>query len=203
MYKIVRSILIDKVLDDTMDLFWKKGLLDTSIEELVDTTRLNRAALYKYFKDKDGLFLAMLQRYHEQIVPLFISPLQREPKGINGIIDFFTNFLLYCETENAAKGCFIIATSANIHIHDEKVAEFIAAFLSELRQLFLANLLNAQIAAEVSNELDCHACADFLVGNVFGFWTLLRAKAPLALIKNHLQGVLDYLSNCQINVNKV
>ncbi|NNM60080.1 MAG: TetR/AcrR family transcriptional regulator [Legionellales bacterium] len=197
MTKITLTILSDEVLDNTMRLFWRKGFAETSIKEITMLTGFNRSAIYKYFGGKDALFLAMLQRYREYVTSLFIAPLQRNNNDVSGILDFFNQFLPLCQSHSAPNGCFLIATASDLPVHTQPVINFITDFLSLLRQLFYDNLSTAKMNKQLSSELDCSAIADFLVGNVFGLWTLLRANAPQSLLVNHVNGVLSYLLSCK------
>ena len=68
-------------LERAMRVFWKRGYEATSIQELVDATRINRASLYATFGGKRELFLAALARYEEVVVkPLFEALADPEPR---------------------------------------------------------------------------------------------------------------------------
>lgn len=56
----------DEVLDTAMRAFWEKGYFDTSIQDLSDTTGLQRSSLYATFKSKHELYMSALRRYHAQ-----------------------------------------------------------------------------------------------------------------------------------------
>lgn len=194
MAKIFQYTLSDEVLDKTMRLFWRKGFSGTSIDDITTMTGLNRAAIYNHFGGKEALFLAMLQRYRQQVTTQFVAPLQQEYKSIANIHHFFEQFLMMCKTSDTSDGCFLIAVASDLPSHSEPIADFIAAFLSLLRTLFYNNLLTAKTDRQIPDETNCYEVADFLVGNVFGIMTLFRAKAPKTLLINHLTGLLTYLS---------
>ena len=46
-----------EVLDKALQLFWKKGFADTSLQDLEKATGVNKSGLYSEFKDKDEIFL--------------------------------------------------------------------------------------------------------------------------------------------------
>ena len=56
----------DAILDTSAKLFNQHGYKEVSIRDIAQACGLTNAALYYYFKNKDDLFLAMLQRDHEQ-----------------------------------------------------------------------------------------------------------------------------------------
>src|SRR3990167_10863057 len=81
MARITQRVLSEEVLDKTMQLFWEKGFFNTSIEEILEVTGFNRAAIYNHFGDKKGLFIAMLQRYRAQITPKLTLPLTNQSRS--------------------------------------------------------------------------------------------------------------------------
>jgi len=196
MGQVTQRIVCEEMLDKTMQLFWKRGFFNTSIEDVVEATGFNRAAIYKYFGGKEGLFLAMLKRYRDQMTPQLTAPLlHNQPSGIENIKTFFSQFLQLYQQNCLSDGCFLIATASDLPSHHQDVAIFIKDFLEHLRQLFRNRLEDEQKTNKLISEMDVNATADFLVGNVFGLMTLFRSDAPYELLKNHINGVMNYLSS--------
>lgn len=56
----------DAILDTSAKLFNQHGYKEVSIRDIAQACGLTNAALYYHFKNKEDLFLAMLQRDHEK-----------------------------------------------------------------------------------------------------------------------------------------
>ena len=56
----------EKVLATAADVFWRRGYEVVSIQDLEAATGLGRGSLYNAFGDKEGLFIAALDRYIER-----------------------------------------------------------------------------------------------------------------------------------------
>lgn len=56
----------DAILDTSAKLFSERGYKEVSIRDIAQACGMTNAALYYHFKNKEDLFLAMLQRDHEQ-----------------------------------------------------------------------------------------------------------------------------------------
>ena len=54
------------ILDTSAKLFSQQGYKEVSIRDIAQACGMTNAALYYYFKNKEDLFLAMLQRDHEK-----------------------------------------------------------------------------------------------------------------------------------------
>ncbi len=60
----------DAILDAAILEFRTHGFVGTSVQRLVDVTGRSRSSLYNRFGDKDGLFVAALERYLEHMCPV-------------------------------------------------------------------------------------------------------------------------------------
>lgn len=192
MGNVVQKVISEEVLDKAMRLFWEKGFFGTSIDDIVEVSGFNRAAIYKFFGGKDNLFLEMLKRYRQKMTSLFTAPLQRTTLGLQAIEDFFDQFLGLNQSDLPC-GCFLIATASNLPAHDKEVAEFIREFSHDLRQLFSALLESAVEKKELAPTVDKKAIADFLIVNVFGLFTLHRMGVPTTSIANHISMISQFL----------
>ena len=88
-----KQLLSEDILDKAMNLFWEKGYANTSVDDIIMTTGLNRTMLYKCFGGKNKFFLEMLERFYQTVTYTVTLPLQNETDGINGIRVFFSQFI--------------------------------------------------------------------------------------------------------------
>ncbi len=66
-----RSIgMKEKILEAAFTLFCDQGYYQTTTNEIAKTAGVSIGSLYSYFKDKDAIFLEILQRYHQQFTAL-------------------------------------------------------------------------------------------------------------------------------------
>ncbi len=65
--KQTRSIeMKEKILNAALQLFCEKGYYKTTTNEIAHRAEVSIASLYSYFKDKDTIFLEILERYHDK-----------------------------------------------------------------------------------------------------------------------------------------
>jgi TetR/AcrR family transcriptional repressor of nem operon len=63
----VREFDTEAAVEAAMQVFWCRGYEATSVQDLVDATGVGRGSLYAAFGSKEGLYLAALDRYREQL----------------------------------------------------------------------------------------------------------------------------------------
>lgn len=59
----------DKILDAAQEVFTKKGMDGTRMQEIADTAGINKALLHYYFRSKQKLFEAIFKKVFKQFFP--------------------------------------------------------------------------------------------------------------------------------------
>jgi len=108
---------VDEVLDKAMRIFWNRGYEATSMQDLVDSTGINRGSLYSTYRDKHALFLAALRRYAETIHHRLLVDLESTYGPREAIRQ---SFLAFAEkmSEGGNCGCFLTNTALELAAHD-------------------------------------------------------------------------------------
>lgn len=184
-------------LDQAMQLFWRKGYFDTSVEDLAAGTGLNRAAIYADYGSKKKLFEALLGRYRAQVTAQRLAPLQAEDAGLEQLEQFFRQFRNLGAPGESRLGCLMCLTAAEVSPHLPSVARIVTSYLDELGRLFRRALINARKRGEVRPRTDAARMANYLTGAVLGLMALVRSPAPRGAIAHYLDGVLSLLHNLQ------
>ncbi len=56
----------EKVISAALEMFCEKGYYATTTNEIAKRAQVSIGSLYSYFKDKDTIFLEILEKYHEK-----------------------------------------------------------------------------------------------------------------------------------------
>jgi|AntDeeMinimDraft_5_1070356.scaffolds.fasta_scaffold08664_2 TetR/AcrR family transcriptional repressor of nem operon len=194
MANAIERVLSEPVLDKTMRLFWARGYTQVPIEEIVTITGFNRAAIYNRFGGKRGLFLAMLERYRDQVTIPLLDPLRAHEEGIEAIKAFFQRVSESPELTRQSLGCMLVATASDQGNLDAPASTLVTGYLEELTALMRAALDDARQQGQLHAAVDVDASADFLAGNVLGLMTLSRWPAPQNVFQNQVREILCYLN---------
>ena len=190
------SSVNEQALEQCMQLFWHQGYFNTSIDELVKTSGLSRAVIYKHFGGKEGFFVAMLKRYRKNLTSQFFAPLQKE-QGLHALFAFFEQFIKLSEQGHMQHGCFFIATASELPSHQRATKEVIEGFLGKLSALFYRALEYGKEHNQLNQSLDCQAASSFLVANIFGLFTLARAVNNTDWVRNQIIMIKQFLGAYQ------
>jgi len=128
------------VVEKAMNLFWKNGYENTSMQMLEKEMGINKFSIYSSFKSKHGLFLESLKNYKKRISFMF-DELKKSPDGIESIKKFFYDSIKITQLEECQNGCLITNT---YHEFSEKEDEIInkemTHFMDNLKELFIEKL---------------------------------------------------------------
>ena len=197
MANVIERVLSESVLDKTMRLFWARGYAQIPIEEIVAVTGFNRAAIYNRFGGKRGLFLAMLERYRDQVTSRLLDPLRVHEEGIEAIRTFFQRVSESPEVTHQSLGCMLVATATDQGNLDAPASALVTDYLEELTTLMRAALYDARQQGRLDAAVSVEASADYLVGNVLGLMTLSRWKGPQSAFQNQVQEIFCHLNRLE------
>lgn len=138
-----------KVLDDCISLFWENSFNGTSINTIVDHTRVNRFSLYQEFENKQGILYEALKLYRERYSNELIKRLESNAAVEEILKDFFYGFL---KRGANPVGCFIIYTATELGDNDEYINSFLKSYLQDLEKKF-TSLLNSNSVYKNQSKL--------------------------------------------------
>ncbi|MEM7548916.1 MAG: TetR/AcrR family transcriptional regulator [Bacteroidota bacterium] len=175
-----------EVIQKATQLFWKKGYHATSMQDLVDTTGLNRSSIYNSFEDKFNLFLECLKMYQGNERAKALQVVFKETSPIKAIKVFFRNGAKqsFCEKN----GCFIVNATTELGKSDSLVVDFLEKNERSLKKMFKDLLDDAKAKDELDKSEDTEALASYLFSSFQG----IRVTSILAKDELELNKIADY-----------
>lgn len=182
-----------EALEKAMMVFWKKGYVDTSIDDLVEATGVSRYGLYGEFGSKHGLFLASLDHYQDTAVNAYFGIVERSGAAMADIRLYFDTLLNWYSQPAGKLGCLMCNSATEVAPHDKSVQKKVRGALDRMTSGFAAALKNAKNNGEVSADLDVTQGADFLTGILLGASVMVRSGAGKQMIANTIKMSLSSL----------
>ena len=173
-----------EALSKAMMVFWQKGYVDTSIDDLVDATGVSRYGLYGEFGNKRGLFLAALDYYQDTAVKEFFGIVEQPGAGLNEIKLYFDQILNIYTQPAGQLGCLMCNSATEVAPHDKGVEKKVKGAMERMTAGFGVALANAKKQKETRLDLDIKQAADFLTGVLLGISVLARSGVNKQMISN-------------------
>ena len=145
------------VVDSAMQVFWSRGYINTSLSDLVEHTGINRVSLYNEFGNKEGLFLAALDRYFD-IATAWLEPLIAPDAGLTQLTEWFESSITGLESEEW-RGGMMVNAAAELAATNDEVRERTDRHFRRVHEVFLVLLRNANDRGSIRPGLDLDGVA--------------------------------------------
>lgn len=188
----IREFDPDVALDKAMKVFWQKGYTNTSIEDLVSATGVNRYGLYDEFENKHGLFLAALDYYQNAVAGILFGMVERPEASLTDIRNYFAKLVELSSSEMGKFGCLMANCASEVAPHDECAANKVEKFRARLQLGFRNALSNAKAAEQLPAQFNVEQIADFLTGIMQGLSVMARSHANPRMMANLVEVALSH-----------
>jgi TetR/AcrR family transcriptional regulator, transcriptional repressor for nem operon len=165
-----------RALAKAMNLFWRLGYENTSMEALMKEMGIAKQSLYDTFGSKRALYLRAMAYYRDQTNDETQRMLNENPS----VKDGFARLLygLAAETrEQHGRGCLLLSANLQCDPKDTVVRDFLRDNQAKVEAIFLKALVKAQDQQELSRKDDPAALARFFVATIQGMRAMARLKS--------------------------
>ena len=176
---------VDEALDKAMKAFWKRGYEATSLNDLLDHMKIQRASLYNAFVDKRTLFLSTLRRYDRIHRRAVVTERIKLPSPRQAVLGLFHDAITAVVKNQARNGCFLINTALELAPHDQEVAAFVCqAFTHMERQFFRKRIEQGIAIGEISKSVVPAQAASAILSLYMGLLVLSRSRPEKRLLES-------------------
>jgi TetR/AcrR family transcriptional repressor of nem operon len=166
----------EHALASAMDLFWRQGYENTSLEDLMQEMGIARQSLYDTFGDKRALYLKAMAFYRERTNSSLCETLTSAPSVKEGVTRILLG-LVAESREQHARGCLLLSANMERAVDDEEIATFLTDNQAEVESIFTEALRRGQRGGELRTGADAGALARFFVATIQGMRAMARLKS--------------------------
>jgi TetR/AcrR family transcriptional repressor of nem operon len=130
----VRQFDEQEVIALALDVFWRKGLHDATMQDLAAATGVQRGSLYNAYGDKEAIFLRAFDQYAGQFLETAAKALAGGDAG-QRLRSFFDVIIVNMTTGSPSRGCLTTRTALDAGISSEEVRERVQGLLGRLEQI--------------------------------------------------------------------
>jgi AcrR family transcriptional regulator len=130
----VRQFDEQEVIALALDVFWRKGLHDATMQDLAAATGVQRGSLYNAYGDKEAIFLRAFDQYAGQFLDTAAKALAGGDVAAR-LRSFFDVIVVNMTTGSPSRGCLTTRTALDAGISSEDVRERVQGLLDRLEQI--------------------------------------------------------------------
>ena len=189
----VREFDPEQALADAMQVFWRSGYANTSMEDIVSETGVSRYGLYGTFGNKKGLLVAAMRHYEKSMTELLWPDLRKPDAGRAEIIEFWRAGRKHAEDEGFCNGCLIVNIAAEVAPHEPEIAAEVQRIDNEYAAVFAAAIRNGQKAGDIPPDVDADGAGRMFVSLMRGLALMIRAGTKPADLGGAIEAGLRIL----------
>src|SRR5246127_4407936 len=132
----VRQFDEQEVIATALDVFWRKGLHDATMQDLAAATGVQRGSLYNAFGDKEAIFLHAFDRYAEQFLATASQALTRGDAAAARLQNFLEVVIVNMTGGSPPRGCLTTRTALDAAISSAEGRRRVQDLLERLQAAF-------------------------------------------------------------------
>lgn len=181
----------DDKLKVARDLFWKKGYNATSINDLVDTMKINRSSIYLTYGNKHELFLKSLSNYIQKKDTQYRQAAQKSEEPLEAVKN-----IIYSVYESALQdnNCLFTNSVFELASTDKQVGKTLVNQALAAVDLFEVLLKEAQKNGTLTSDKDPRALAHFLVSGLTSIYNTQILFSDKQLTKQTTEILIDSIT---------
>ena len=165
-----------------MNVFWRLGYGNTSLEVLLGEMGIAKQSLYDTFGDKRALYFKAMALYRDETNSSIRQLLDSAPTVKEGFTGLLNGLIAESRVQHE-RGCLLLSANMERAVDDPEIAEFLRDNQAEVESIFVEALRRAQSNGELPIEQDARAVAKFFVVTVQGMRAMARLKSDRRALK--------------------
>ncbi len=183
----------ERVVDQSMHLFWSQGYDATSLQDLLRTTGLSKSSLYQAFHSKQKLFDRCIDRYLDSLAGKMLGQLADCRSGRQFIEHTFQAVIGHADAAEADRGCLLWNATVEFGQRDATVAKRLGQGMDRLAGVFETAVRRAQEEGDISPQKNPKVLSLYLLSSMSGLRSMLKGGIGAQKIKGVVQVILASL----------
>ncbi|MBI3008144.1 MAG: TetR/AcrR family transcriptional regulator [Candidatus Omnitrophica bacterium] len=182
----------EKIIREARQIVNRKGLMDTSISDIISATGLKKGSLYFHFSGKNALSLAVLEKSRDEFLEFLDLSLVGNTPG-ERLDNFFNEVIRFHKSAGFIGGCIFGNTALEMGDKDKRISVFVEKVFAEWAGKIRKVVKAAQKSKQVRNDIPAGILACNIIAGIEGGIMLARLgknKKPLKDCLNSMKTLL-------------
>lgn len=191
----LKAVNKKRIASRAMIYFWREGFYAPSIRDIVTETGIDQHSLYTEFNGRQGLFIAALNNYIDDIVTAGFDRVEDDDASIDDIADYFeAQADKALELGLPGQGCFITKTILKTSPQNRIVRSITDDCLLRLRIGFEKAIKNEAQRRDLS-DAPTKSLGSFLMTSSMGLWIYAGHTDEPDAVRGFQKAVLDIVND--------
>jgi AcrR family transcriptional regulator len=185
----------EEIVLNSLKLFSLKGYLNTSLEDILQNSRISKGGFYNYFRSKEDLFHAVLGRARKIWQEKNLSGWDRSPTALGRILLLLKNYRdrYLQDSVNFPGGCIFITLSVELDDLRPHLAKEIDEGFKRLKARIRRTIREAQKAGEIGSGVSAETITELVFSAMIGASVRYGIDKSKADLNRTIGAIIRYL----------
>jgi TetR/AcrR family transcriptional repressor of nem operon len=166
----------DIALERAMDVFWRKGYMATSTDDLMEAMGIGRGSFYNTFVSKRKVYLRTLDRYLSVLEEGGPYRMLREMEpGSEALQALLGSYIDSVGSEHGSHGCYFVHVAKEHRGEDPEVQKAIKAGIARMKEILTEHMKIARQQGILPDHVDPAQAALLMMAVAWGSHVLIEA----------------------------
>lgn len=165
----------EQAVDAALELFWRRGYANTSMQDLVDHLGIGRGSIYDTFGSKHALWVLALTKYCDDGNRAILELLEADGPLVPRLRQLLLTLVEHDLDDPDRKGCMMVNAAMETLPGDEHTAALADRNFAQLTTAIELAIRRAKLEHEVGESVDAAATASFFLTMIEGLRVVAKA----------------------------
>ena len=176
-----------------LELFYKQGYYNTSVDDILKSLSLSKGAFYHHFQSKEDFFISIVQNLIVQkVYSMLIEPVEARENPLRAIEACFENAIETAEHNEMDFGFMLNNFMTEFNKRNAEISKYLKDIYKIWEVNLISTLQKGKTDGYIARHVDSEAVATFLIASFMGIRTLMVEGNSKMLRYQYMQQLKNY-----------
>jgi AcrR family transcriptional regulator len=179
-----------------LELFYKQGYYNTSIDDILKELSLSKGAFYYHFQSKEDFFVSIVQNLIvRKVYNLLIEPMEGNADPFKAIEECFADALSTAEHNEMDYGFVLGNFITEFNGRNDEISKYLRDIYKVWEVNLVTTLQKGKTDGYVARHVDSEGVAAYLISSYMGIRILMVEGNSKSLSYHFMQQMKQYLKS--------
>jgi AcrR family transcriptional regulator len=182
-----------------LELFYKNGYYNTSVDDILKELSLSKGAFYYHFDSKEDFLIQIIENLLvRKVYSMLIEPIEGHDNPLELITNCFENALETAVHNELDFGFVLNNFITEFNGRNEKIMKHLNDILKIWEVNLVSSLQKGKFNGHIDRHVDAEGVALFLMSSYLGVRTLIAESSPSARKYRFMSQLRQYFKSMEI-----
>ena len=183
-----------------LELFYKNGYYNTSVDDILKSLSLSKGAFYHHFQSKEDFFISIIQNLIvKKVYSMLIEPVEKCENPFRALESCFENALETAQHNEMDHGFILSNFMTEFNRRNPEISKYLQDIFKVWEVNLVSMLQKAKTDGYLERHVDSEAVATYLISSYIGIRTLMVEGNCKALKYQYMQQLKTYFKSMEQN----